>query len=64
MIEKMMQKMEAALLDKMGERLVVETDFDEKNLLLTTTSYWDGHQVSENEFDMEPIVDAIVARLS
>jgi len=65
MIEKIIRQVEEKILPGIGERLEIETELikDKGRVYLVTTSYWDGYEVSNNEFDLEPLIDEIVARL-
>ena len=63
MLEKIIEKAEAKILNSLGDRLAIETHFDDKNMILTTSTYWDDILVSEHEFSLEEMADAIERRI-
>jgi hypothetical protein len=63
MLEKMIEKAEAKILHSLGDRLHIETEVDAETLSLRSYTYWDDVLVQEQEFDLTPLVDAIVERL-
>ena len=62
MIEKVIKEIERRMFSMMDDKLEIVTEFNKSTLVLTTTSYFDGECVSQNEFDLEPMVDEIVER--
>jgi hypothetical protein len=62
MIEKVIKEIERRMFSMMDDKLEIVTEFNNKTLILTTASYFDGECISEHEFDLEPMVDEIVER--
>ena len=65
MISKIIKQVEDAILLRLGEHLEVSTELvdTEEGMVLVTVSYWDGVLVSENEFNLEPLIEEIQSRL-
>jgi len=65
MISKIIKQVEDAILLRLGEHLEVSTELvdTEEGMILVTVSYWDGVLVSENEFNLEPLIEEIQSRL-
>ncbi len=63
MLEKLIAKAESSILHSLGDRLSIETSFEEENMMLTTSTYWDGILVSEQDFSLEEMAQAIEDRI-
>jgi hypothetical protein len=63
MFEHALEKIEKKALSSIGDKLEITTDFNEETFTLTTVTYWDGIVVSEYEFDLTPMADAIEQRV-
>jgi len=59
-------KIEQQILHSMQERLVIDTKVEETkdgNIHLVTTTTFDGTEVSQHDFDLEPLIQIILSRL-
>lgn len=61
-IEKVIKEIEKRMFSMMDDKLQIVTEFNPSTLVLTTSSYFDGNCVSEHEFDLEPMAEAIVSK--
>lgn len=60
----MFEALEEKLLGALGNKLSIESQFDEDNMTFTVATYWDNVLVHVEETSIEPLVDAIVRRIN
>ena len=63
MLERLIKKAEDEILHSLTDHLVMDTEIDEENKLLITTSYWKDIEVSSIEFDLTPLIELIKKEL-
>jgi hypothetical protein len=62
-IDKVIQAVEAKILNSLQDRLKIAITFDPKDLTCNSVSHWDGRIVNKQSFDLEPMVEAIEKRI-
>lgn len=64
LVESVIDKIEAKILESVQYKLEILTELDKETLILTIKSLWENNLISVNTIDMSPLAEEIMKRIN